>query len=390
MATENDIEQKEAHWRESRRSWNRQGLRFGLLLAIPLYPVFGLIDFVALDKQWFPLAIAIRGAISGIGIILLFLLNSERIAHRLVPISAFYTVMAGLGISALTFLSGGFDSTYFGGLNLVMLAAGMLFVWPSRVSSAVYVTLVLSYVLPSLLTLDDANMTKAVESTFFVIATAALLVIAQAYRHRSLRFESDAKLQLDELTASLKQANGHLEELSRVDELTRVANRRAFDERSEEEWNRSMRVGSHLTLLMLDVDNFKHYNDDFGHPQGDDCLQRIAQALQGALARPGDFLARYGGEEFVVVLPNTDHAGALKVAERIRESVEALGLEHSAEAVHDVVTISVGGASTDAVSVESIQELLQEADQALYRAKNSGRNRVELTAPYPAKLRESR
>jgi diguanylate cyclase (GGDEF)-like protein len=380
----------ERHWRETRQGWNRRGLRFGLLLAIPLYPLFGLLDFVALSPQWFWLAISVRATVSFVGIVLLALLGTGRLSRRLDTISAFYTLLAGFGISALTFLSGGFDSTYFGGLNLVMLAAGMLFVWRSRVSMAVYAALVASFVLPSLVTLDDANAAKAVESSFFVIATAALLVIAQAYRFRSLRFESDAALKLEQLSEELRRANEHLEELSRVDELTRVANRRAFDERLIEEWNRTRRVGSTLSLLMIDVDNFKIYNDTFGHPKGDRCLEALGQAFRDSLSRPGDFVARYGGEEFAVVLPNTDAEGAEWVAERIRAAVEALSIEHAEGAEHDVVTVSIGGTSTDGERHEDPSTLVEEADECLYDAKSAGRNRVCFRPTAPARLRESR
>lgn len=389
MEGEDRHEAAERRWREVRRGWNRRGLRFALFLAIPLYPIFGLLDVVALPDEWLPHSIAMRFFVSVVGAILLFLLDHPQVRIRFVPISAAYTLVAGLGLSALTFLTGGFTSTYWSGLNLVMLAAGMLFVWPTRVSLGVYGVLVASFVFPSVYLYEPLDFVRAVESIFFVVSTAGLLLIAQAYRLRSLRFESDAQLRVEHLSYELKTANEHLEELARVDALTRVGNRRAFDERLAEEWSRMARTGTDLAVLILDVDNFKDFNDTFGHPAGDDCLKQLASVVDSNLARPGDFVSRYGGEEFAVILPSTDRAGAIRVAERLRKAVEGLSIEHAPSAQHPVVTVSIGGATTDAVDCDVAKELVSEADERLYEAKRAGRNVVAVTASAPEKLRES-
>jgi diguanylate cyclase (GGDEF)-like protein/PAS domain S-box-containing protein len=173
----------------------------------------------------------------------------------------------------------------------------------------------------------------------------------------------------------LEAANQRLKLLASQDGLTGLANRRSFDEVFETEWSRAARDGSVLGLIMLDVDNFKTFNDIYGHQAGDDCLCAVARAIEAAVLRPGDFIARYGGEEFVVVLPNTDHAGTIDVAERIRQSVQAIGLEHSQHA-GGVVTISAGTWADRIMPPSNPRDALKSADANLYAAKAAGRNRV--------------
>lgn len=375
-------------WREVTRGWNRRGLRFALVLAIPLYPIFGILDFVSLPPRWFTLALALRLMVSAIGAIFLFLLDHPRSGRWLIPMSATYTLIAGLGISWLTFLTGGFDSTYASGLNIVMLAAGMLFVWPHRVSLGVYSVLILSFLIPSVLIFEPEIIVRAFESTFFIVATAGILLVAQAYRQSSLRLESDAGLRVEQLSEDLKVANNHLAELARVDALTRVGNRRAFDERLDEEWSRTVRTGAEMSVLLLDVDNFKDFNDAFGHPTGDMCLKQLAAAARSTLARPGDFVARYGGEEFAVILPGTNTRGARRVSEKILRAVRDLEIPHSESANHDLVTVSIGGASTRGTELADASELIREVDSALYQAKEAGRNTVQIREFSRARVRE--
>jgi diguanylate cyclase (GGDEF)-like protein/PAS domain S-box-containing protein len=175
----------------------------------------------------------------------------------------------------------------------------------------------------------------------------------------------------DELAA----VNCQLKTLATQDGLTGLANRRSFDEVFDREWQRAMRDQAPLGLIMLDVDKFKVFNDLYGHQAGDESLCAVARAIEAALLRPADFVARYGGEEFVIVLPGTDEAGTIEVAERIRQSVEAEKLEHRGNA-GGIVTISAGvWASRTALPVTP-REALKCADANLYSAKAAGRNRV--------------
>lgn len=174
----------------------------------------------------------------------------------------------------------------------------------------------------------------------------------------------------------LKQQADLLRELAFRDGLTSVANRRYFDERYKTELRRAQRGAKPLSLAMIDVDNFKRYNDHYGHQSGDDCLRAVALALKNQLHRPADLLARYGGEEFVCILPDTDIGGASQTAERLRWAVEQLALPHAASDTSKVVTVSVGVASIDAVADDAELSLLTLADQQLYLSKHGGRNRV--------------
>ncbi|MDO3678417.1 sensor domain-containing diguanylate cyclase [Paenibacillus ehimensis] len=174
----------------------------------------------------------------------------------------------------------------------------------------------------------------------------------------------------------LMKTNELLQKISSIDALTGLANRRFFDERFAKEWRHAMRFSTPLSVILLDIDYFKRYNDTYGHHDGDACLQYVAEAMRRAAKRPGDMIARYGGEEFVIVLPVTDGRGALYVAERMRSEVELLRIPHRGSAVSSYVTASLGAATMIPVRDVSPRELIIRADKALYRAKQEGRNRA--------------
>ncbi len=175
----------------------------------------------------------------------------------------------------------------------------------------------------------------------------------------------------------LKRYKDILKRDSRVDGLTRIPNRRRFDEAYAEECNRAMRNKTPLAVLMMDLDLFKAYNDTYGHLQGDDVLKLVAKTLYNALQRPGDLLARWGGEEFVALLPQTTLEGASQVAERLRLAVLALQIPHEASAHGKFLTISVGIAASHGREWRgSYDTLLQRADEAVYAAKSKGRNTI--------------
>ena len=186
---------------------------------------------------------------------------------------------------------------------------------------------------------------------------------------------------LVKLAEQLHDANQELQRLSMTDGLTGLANRRMFDETLQREWRRCIRLNKPMSLVMLDVDHFKQYNDLYGHPQGDECLKAIAKKLSKSAPRPADLVARYGGEEFIMVLGETDEDGARWVAERVRQRVALLQLPH-AGSKHQFVSVSCGIASIHPTRELSADILLQTADKALYQAKHQGRNTV-VFAEYP-------
>jgi diguanylate cyclase (GGDEF)-like protein len=167
----------------------------------------------------------------------------------------------------------------------------------------------------------------------------------------------------------LKRYKDILKRDSRIDGLTRIPNRRRFDEAYVEERDRARRTKTPLAVLMIDLDRFKLYNDAYGHLQGDDVLRLVAQTLYHALHRPGDLVARWGGEEFVVLLPQTDLEGAVTVAERLRKAVWELEMPHESSPVAKVLTVSIGVAASKAGQPWSYDMLLQWADEAVYRKK---------------------
>ncbi len=181
---------------------------------------------------------------------------------------------------------------------------------------------------------------------------------------------------------NLKLKAEMLEKLSLLDSLTNIPNRRSFDKELEREWRNSRRNGHPLSVLMIDIDHFKQYNDNYGHGTGDECLKRVTEALNKKLRRPLDFFARYGGEEFVVLLPDTHAPGSLQMAEQLRAAVAEANIPHEYSDTAPMVTISIGVAThSQETPKTSMEELLRAADHALYRAKQKGRNQVQAELP---------
>ena len=222
---------------------------------------------------------------------------------------------------------------------------------------------------------------------FLLLSAGALIALGfgvasirtAAIRHREhilTRQVEERTVELLRVTQELEKANLQLEELSLADPLTGIANRRSFDQTLDHMWARAQREQTSVALLMIDVDHFKAYNDTYGHAKGDQCLQRLAEVLKGGLRRANDLLARYGGEEFAVLLPDCDAATATGMAETLRRLVEKCGIPHQGSPNTEIVTISIGAASTLPQRGQNSESLCLAADTALYRAKDRGRNRV--------------
>lgn len=180
---------------------------------------------------------------------------------------------------------------------------------------------------------------------------------------------------LREMQKQLQKTNSELERLSSLDGLTGIANRRSFDETLEKEWKRAQRENTLLTLILIDIDYFKPYNDSYGHLQGDECLSLVAQALDKMATRPTDLLARYGGEEFVLIAPMTNHDGARQLAQNMHKAINDLDIEHKFSKVSDKITISQGLVTLTPSDELSTIDMIDMADKALYEAKEKGRNR---------------
>ncbi|PSN17195.1 hypothetical protein C7271_19005 [filamentous cyanobacterium CCP5] len=221
------------------------------------------------------------------------------------------------------------------------------------------------------------------------------IVIVQAYaNHR--RWKSDEAVFLQQIAnqlaiaihqsdlyKQLEMANQQLTHLSIHDSLTQLLNRRAFDSALEREWQRSVRNQTPIALMLLDIDYFKLYNDTYGHPEGDNCLVQVSQALEQVVSRPGDVVARYGGEEFIVLLPNTDAAGISKISARIQTAIAALNIPHRTSPLCSHVTISSGAVWYVPQVGDNVLPMISAADAALYQAKQQGRDRYVVKPWHP-------
>lgn len=198
-------------------------------------------------------------------------------------------------------------------------------------------------------------------------------------KNQQLQHEIQERIKVE---AALSDLNQQLKEMAQVDALTQVANRRQFEHHIEQEWRRMRRAQMPLSVILCDIDFFKRYNDRYGHPAGDECLRQVATAMKQQVKRSGDLFARYGGEEFVVVLPNTGAEGALHVAETLRQEVLKLSLPHEDSTVSDIVTLSLGVATDIPQPALTTADLIKQADEALYHAKENGRNQTIVWAKF--------
>lgn len=249
------------------------------------------------------------------------------------------------------------------GVMIVLLVIAVITALPRLV---VFLPLFYAYtagaLLPLLLTLPLLPTDTAILGAIVLLVTGLTLVLSA----REIR----------ELVVQILLKQIAFEQVSWEDRLTGLGNRRHFDEKLDAGWRQSARQGVPLSLIILDVDMFKKYNDKYGHPAGDECLKQVAAALGSCVKRAGDTVARYGGEEFGVVMVHMPMGDAKAMGERMRKAVEAIMLEHELSPF-GVVTISIGGATIIPSTNSNQQELIASADEALYRAKEGGRNRVE-------------
>lgn len=215
---------------------------------------------------------------------------------------------------------------------------------------------------------EDENYREGIEAggDDYLIKPVSFMIIKAKIR---------AMERIAEMRDQLNQLNAELEALSQLDSLTQIYNRRTFNELAQQQWSQAKRHQQPISALMIDVDHFKLFNDHYGHPAGDSCLKKVSQAIKGCLHRTSDILGRYGGEEFIVLLPETDAKGAMRVAESIGEALAELKIRHDISPTDSWVTASIGGATCLRTTGHDLEELIKNADRALYKAKRAGRNR---------------
>lgn len=293
-------------------------------------------------------------------------------------------LLGGLGWSTgLTIMLNGVPEQYhiFLIILLISLAAAGITL---AIRTMVYCVFQVGVLLPAIIWLLLQSITiNLILGVFLIIFMIAMWLFAHQVS-RSLYNSFRLQLENQSLANSLKQSNARLHvlneeltQLSATDSLTQVANRRYFDNRFVSEFSRASRERTALSIIMIDVDSFKTYNDELGHVAGDECLQKIAIAIRDSLKRPTDLVARYGGEEFIVLLPSTTVEGAMSLAEEVRIQIIKMKLMHPASPVSPYITVSLGVTGAFPSKKVSKEALLKKADEALYNAKEAGRNNVK-------------
>jgi len=215
---------------------------------------------------------------------------------------------------------------------------------------------------------EDENYREGIEAggDDYLIKPVSYMIIKAKIR---------AMERIAEMRDQLNHLNAELEALSQLDSLTQIYNRRTFNELAQQQWALAKRHQQPISALMIDIDHFKLFNDHYGHPAGDACLKKVTQAIRSCLQRSADIFGRYGGEEFIVLLPDTDATGTMRVAQAISNAIENMQIRHDVSPSSTWVTASIGGATCLRTTGHDLEELIKNADRALYKAKRAGRNR---------------
>ncbi len=348
--------------------------QLALGLGVFLYALFGLADYLlipaAVAKLWF-----IRFGL--VMPVLLFVLGASffpRMRRHLQPLLWLVCFAAGTGIIAMSAFDPFGARHYYAGVMLVIMFTfsfiGLRFwysVWWAAAVMVIYQFTAIFFIQPQPSIFFFTNLCFISAMILGGISNYLLELYVRRDFLRSLLSGAEKR--------HLQLTSDRLRLLSVLDELTGIANRRSFEEVLQREFKRAIRSDSPLTLMLLDIDHFKPYNDTFGHRAGDECLRQVAACLASFTRRPGDLAARYGGEEFALIFPETGPESAMGLAETIRAAVENLAVAHS-HSDAQVITVSIGVATGWPQDEEQKEAFIEVADQALYRAKNLGRNRV--------------
>lgn len=352
---------------------NAAALRLELWLGTLMVPAFwGLDWFVVPEHVWLTLVIRLLCTACGLAMLLSARLAPAWFARHVGPLAFGFSLMVAWSIALMCFLHAGYESPYYAGINLLVMAVGLLFSWPTHMAIGFNLAIYAFYMAPLALGLTPiTDLSTALSNQLFLISTAIITVASQIHRRTLERREFNAQLAQQHLL-------GEVQAMATVDWLTNLYNRRHFFRLGEDEIVRARRYRHPISVLMIDIDRFKDVNDDHGHAVGDEVLAVIARRLLAGL-RQSDIAGRYGGEEFAVVLPETDLASATHiVAERLRHAIASQPVDTAHGPLE--LTISVGVACVE-LDHEKLLDALGRADIGLYAAKHAGRNRVVPWSP---------
>ncbi len=352
--------------------------RIAVLAGVSLYAVFGILDTVVMpevkDALWF-----IRyGVVCPLGV--LFLLITFKILNENViqVLHLFLVMIAGLGIIAMIYVAPHTKShIYYAGLMLVVFYAYTFSAMRFYYASISALSITLGYVFLDIYFVKTPQE-YFIANIFFLGASNFIGLPVSYLLERHIRRDFLLTMLLAFEKKKTDKLNLKLRNISYLDGLTGVANRRRFEEYLSREWERAKKNKQPISLLMADIDFFKRYNDILGHLEGDECLRKVAQTISKHVRSGMDLVARYGGEEFAIILPETDEAQAKTIAERIRKDIEDLKIPHPLSEISEYITVSLGVATLIPRNNLNKEVIINMADKALYSAKSKGRNRVEV------------
>jgi len=341
-----------------------QQARISVLVGAVIYASYGLLDHL-MFREFRATFWSIRYGVVVPLLLLIFLaLFAIRREALLQLLLSMVIMIAGASVIVFNRIV---DGNFYIGLILIILYGCV--VMPMRVRYAAASSLLITFAYIYVIGLQAASRFASFNNIFDPLAVDVFGILAcyllEKYKRKEYLHHCLLNSEKDRFRA-----------LSLIDGLTEIANRRAFDEFVSREWNRALRTGESVALLLIDVDHFKLYNDAMGHLAGDECLCKIARILQLFERRAGDYVARYGGEEFAFLLTGSTREYAREVAESVRRKVMDIAMPHPVSSTESVVTVSIGGAFCIPAHKDQFDELFRTADNALYRAKNEGRNRV--------------
>lgn len=348
-------------------------VRFAAIFGLIVYGVFGLLDWTMVGVAFSKLALVRYGLVSPVIIFCIFLLKIPRIHRYLFKILTAVLLFIASTLVGMTMISGE-HITILGVLPLVMfIFTGLRLSF--RLSNIICWIIFIMTLVAGLYLQNQADLPMDFFRFVFLFALINVLGMFCAYtleRHRRKDFLQTHLLELE--AQQLEALGEQLMLLSTTDSLTELANRRYFQERYDEEWRRASRDGTPISLLLLDVDEFKAFNDNYGHQAGDRCLASLGRLLKTMARRSGELAARYGGEEFIVLVPRVSHDEALKMGQGLCASVRELSIPHGHSRAAKVVTASVGVATCIPGPDIAPRELISLADKCLYKAKDGGRD----------------
>ena len=354
----------------------KDSMRFSILLGIAIYFIFGLLDYIVYHDVYKTLFFY-RYVIGGPPLVIIsYLIMKSKTERRIQILFTLTLIVAGIVIIAMMFFLDDPTQRYYAGLTIVMLYAYIAVGLRFRYTLFIGWSLIALYFILALF-IKRPDESFFISNFFSLIFFNLIGMISSFWYEKSQRkmflLSSLVELEREEL----EKANKKLKELSVTDHLTKLPNRRYFQEFIEREWKRAVRYKEPISAIMVDIDFFKKYNDALGHQKGDIVLRKVANTLKRNIRRAGDLVARFGGEEFIIILGRTNEESAMKVAEKIRKAIEKLKIKHPDSSVSEFLTISLGVSSVIPIKGTSCENLIKAADEALYEAKKRGRNRVE-------------